>query len=167
LQRCYAQDLLERYSFVDSSPALMLMDPSVSLTSVHAPLTPEDKAFMCTVPYMSAIGALMYLGIATHPDIVFAVGILCRFMVRPGPEHWKAVKHLFRYLRGTINYHLTYAPDTSAPTLFYAYSNADHSGNCNNRRSTSAYVVKMLDMCHGQLQASCGASRACVISTSI
>jgi hypothetical protein len=167
LQCRYAQDLLERYGFVDSSPALTPMDPSVSLTSAHAPLTPEDEAFMCTVPYVSAVGVLMHLAIAMRPDIAFAVGVLCRFMVCPGPEHWKAVKHLFCYLRGTIDYWLTYAPDAFAPKPFYAYSNADHSGNCNNRRSTSAYIVKMLDMCHGQLQASCGASRACVISTSI
>jgi hypothetical protein len=87
------------------------------------------------VPYVSAVGALMYLAIATRPDIAFAVGVLCRFMARPGPEHWKAVKHLFRYLRGTINYCLTYAPDASAPKPFYAYSDADHSGNRDNGRS--------------------------------
>jgi hypothetical protein len=143
LQRCYMQDLLERYSFIDSSPVSTPMDPSVSLTSAHALLMPEDKAFMCTVPYVSAVGALMYLAIATHPDIAFAMGVLCRFMAQPGPEHWKAVKHLFRYLHGTIDYCLTYAPDASAPKPFYTYSDADHGRNCNNGRSTSAYIVKI------------------------
>jgi hypothetical protein len=143
LQRRYTQDLLERYGFVDSSPVLTPMDPSVSLMSAHVPSTPEDKAFMCTVPYVSAVGALMYLAIATHPDIAFAVGILCCFMACPGPEHWKAVKHLFCYLRGTINYRLTYAPDAFAPKPFYAYSDADHSKNCNNGCSMSTYIVKI------------------------
>jgi hypothetical protein len=143
LQHCYTQDLLERYSFVDSSPVLMPMDSSVSLMSAHALSMPEDKAFMRTVPYVSAVGALMCLSIATRPDIAFAVGMLCRFIANPGPEHWKAIKYLFCYLRGTINYWLTYAPNASAHKPFYAYSNADHSGNCNNGRSTSAYVVKI------------------------
>jgi hypothetical protein len=143
LQRCYTQDLLERYSFVNSSPVSTPMDPSVSLTAAHAPLTLEDKAFMRTVPYVSAVGALMYLAIAMRLDIMFAVGVLCHFMAHPGPEHWKAVKYLFRYLRGTIDYCLMYAPDASAPKLFYAYSNTDHSGNCNNERSTSTYIVKI------------------------
>jgi hypothetical protein len=142
-QRCYTQDLLKRYGFIDSSPVLTPMDPSVSLTSVYPLSTPEDKAFMRTVPYVSAVGTLMYLAIATRLDIAFAVGMLCCFMAHPGPEHWKAIKHLFRYLRGTIDYQLTYAPDASAPQLFYAYSNADHSRNCNNRHSTSAYIVKI------------------------
>jgi hypothetical protein len=143
LQCCYTQDLLKRYGFANSSQVSTPMDPSVSLMSVHAPLTPEDKAFMRTVPYVSAVGALMYLAIATRPDIAFAVGVLCHFMARPGPEHWKAVKHLLRYLRGTIDYWLTYAPNASAPTLFYAYSDADHGRNRDNSCSTSAYVVKI------------------------
>jgi hypothetical protein len=59
-QHRYMQDLLKRYGFVDSSPVLTPMDPSVSLTSAHALSTPEDKVFMRTVPYVSAVGALMY-----------------------------------------------------------------------------------------------------------
>jgi hypothetical protein len=119
------------------------MNPSVSLMSAHALSTPDNKAFMHMVPYVSAVGALMYLAIATRPDIAFAVGMLCCFMAHPGPEHWKAIKHLFRYLRSTINYRLTYTPNTSAPKPFYAYSNADHSGNCNNGCSMLAYIVKI------------------------
>jgi hypothetical protein len=55
----------------------------------------------------------------------------------------KAFKHLFCYLRSTINYWLTYAPDASAPKPFYTYSDADHGRNCNNGCSTSAYIVKI------------------------
>jgi hypothetical protein len=107
LQHHYTQDLLERYSFVDSSPVLRPMDPSISLMSVHMPPTPKDKVFMCTVPYVSAVGALMYLAIGMHPNIVFAVGVLCHFMAHPGPEHWKcagkhATLHNFRFIFWTL-----------------------------------------------------------------
>jgi hypothetical protein len=142
-ERHYTQDLLERFGFASSSPVSMLMDLSVSLSAAHAPATPKDEAFMWTVPYVSAVGALMYLAIATHPDIAFAVGVLCRFMANPGPEHWKAVKHLFCYLRSTLDYCLTYLPDTSAPKPFYAFSDTDHGGNKDNGRSTSTFVLKI------------------------
>jgi hypothetical protein len=142
-QHRYCLDLLERYGFVDCSPVSTPMDPGVCLSTSQSPSTPEDKAFMRTVPYVSAVGALMYLAIVTRPDIAYAVGVLCRFMARPGPEHWKAVKHLFRYLRGTCDFRLTYKPEPSAPYPFYAYSDADHSANLDNGRSTSAYVVKI------------------------
>jgi hypothetical protein len=136
-------DQLECYGFNNCSPVSTPLDPSVCLSTAQAPQTPEEIAFMRTVPYVSAVGALMYLVIATRPDIAFAVGVLCRFMANPGPEHWKAVKHLFCYLRGTCDFCLTYKPDPSAPYLFHAYSDTDHSTNVDNGRFTSAYVVKI------------------------
>jgi hypothetical protein len=142
-QHCYCLDLLEHYGFVDCSPVSTPMDPGVCLSTSQSPSTPEDEAFMCTVPYVSAIGVLMYLAIVTCLDIAYAVGILCRFMARPRPEHWKAIKHLFCYLRSTCNFRLTYKPKPSAPHPFYAYSDADHGANLDNGCSTSAYVVKI------------------------
>jgi hypothetical protein len=142
-QHRYCLDLLEHYGFMDCSPVSTPMDPGVRLSTSQSPSTPEDEAFMRTVPYVSTVGALMYLAIVTRPDIAYAVGVLCRFMARPGPEHWKAVKHLFRYLRGTCDFRLTYKPESSAPYLFYAYSDADHGANLDNGRSTSAYIVKI------------------------
>jgi hypothetical protein len=142
-QHRYCLDLLERYGFVDCSPVSTPMDSGVRLSTSQSPSTPEDEVFMCTVPYVSAIGALMYLTIVTRLDIAYAVGVLCHFMAHPGPEHWKAVKHLFCYLCGTCDFCLTYKPEPSAPYPFYAYSNADHGANLDNGRSTSAYVVKI------------------------
>jgi hypothetical protein len=95
------------------------------------------------MPHVSAVGTLIYLAIVTCLDIAHAIGVLCRFMARPGPEHWKAVKHLFCYLSGTCDFRLTYKPKPSAPYPFYAYSNADHGANLDNGRSTSVYVIKI------------------------
>jgi hypothetical protein len=142
-QRQYTLDLLDRFGFADCSPVSTPLDPGSRLDMSQCPQTPEDDEFMRDKPYVSAVGALMYLVIATRPDIAHAVGVLCRFMSKPGPAHWKATKHLFRYLRGSVDYRLTYAPDPSSSQLFTTYSDADHGGNPDNGRSTSAYVVKM------------------------
>ena len=56
--------------------------------------------------------------------------------------HWRAVKHLFRYLKGTIDYKLTYSP-SSDNELFTSYTDADHTGCPDTGRSTSGYVIKM------------------------
>jgi hypothetical protein len=34
-------------------------------------------------------------------DIAHAVGVVRRYMNNPGKEHWKEVKWILRYLRGT------------------------------------------------------------------
>ena len=49
------------------------------------------------VPYLSAIGALMYLTNYTRPDIA----LLARYSSAPTKRHWNGIKRILRYLRGT------------------------------------------------------------------
>ena len=74
------------------------------------------------------VGALMYLATTTRPDIAYTVGYLARFNSNPGLAHWQAVKHLLRYLNGTADYGITYAPDPNSNELFSTFSDADHGG---------------------------------------
>lgn len=97
---------------------------------------------MKDIPYDHAVGSLFYLAVATRPDIAKTVGVLARFTKNPGMQHWKAVKHLLRYIKGTLDYKLTYAP-TSGSELFTSYVDADHGGNLDNGRSTTGFVIKM------------------------
>jgi hypothetical protein len=124
------------------SPVTTPMDPGVKLSTSMCPSCPEDIAFMKDKPYISAVGSLLYLAICTHPGISYAVGVLSCFTSNPGPAHWKAVKHLFCYLKGTADLRLVYAPDASGK-LFTSYSDADHGGNPDNGRSTSGYILKI------------------------
>ena len=50
----------------------------------------------------------MYLALATHPNISFAVDRLVQFTLNPKPIHWTAVKRVFHYLKHTKNAKLTY-----------------------------------------------------------
>ena len=72
-----------------------------NLTKKQSPKTDEDKKDMAKVPYASAVGSLMYFMVCTRPDNAHAVGVVSRFMSKPGKEHWEAVKWLLRYLKGT------------------------------------------------------------------
>lgn len=97
---------------------------------------------MRSIPYREAVGSLLYIAICTRPDISYAVGVLSQFSSNPGMKHWTAVKHLMRYLKTTMDYKLTYAPDGSSDR-FITYSDADFAGEHDSKRSTSGYVVKM------------------------
>jgi hypothetical protein len=52
------------------------------------------------IPYHSAIGKLLYVTLASQPDIAFTVGHLSQFTSVYGHPHWAAVKHLLCYLKG-------------------------------------------------------------------
>ena len=143
-QKQYILDMLERYNMSDCKPVSTPMAPGSKLSSSMAPSTPEDTIFMKSVPYLSAVGSLMYLAITTRPDISYAVGVLARFNSNPGPIHWKAVKHVFRYLQGTLDLKLTYGPTANkSQDMILTYSDADHGGNSDNGKSTGGYMVKL------------------------
>ena len=66
--------------------------------------------------YESAVGCLLYAALLTRPDIAHAVNQLARFMKAPGEAHWKAAKHVLRYLAGTRDRALTFRPDGAQQT---------------------------------------------------
>ncbi|XP_038713441.1 secreted RxLR effector protein 161-like [Tripterygium wilfordii] len=101
------------------------------------PKTPEEKERMSRVPYASAVGSLMYAMMCTRPDISSAVGLVTRFQSNPGPEHWKAVKRILRYLKGTMNYMLVYQ---GKDLRLFGYCDVDWGGDVDERKSTSGYA---------------------------
>jgi len=60
------------------------------------PRSEDKKVLGPEVPYLSAIGALMYLANCTRPDIAFAVNLLARYSVVPTRRHWVGVKTILR-----------------------------------------------------------------------
>ena len=59
--------------------------------------------------YQSAAGCLLYLSIATRPDITYAVGNVVKLCAKPTRQYWVAVKHNFQYIKGTQQYGLLYS----------------------------------------------------------
>ena len=74
----------------------------------------DEETLGPEVPYLSAIGALMYLMNCTRPNIAFPVNLLARYSSAPTRRHWNGIKHLLRYLRGTTDMGLFY-PHWSNP----------------------------------------------------
>ncbi|SJL19090.1 uncharacterized protein ARMOST_22698 [Armillaria ostoyae] len=145
-QRQYILDILQRVGMADCNPVSTPLDPNVKLTADQSPKTPEEYEMMWTIPYLNVLGSVAYLAIATRPDVAYPVSVLSRFSKNPGTAHWEVLKRLLRYLKGTIDYRISYAPDLeSQPQVFdfKTYCDADHGGDKDNGRSMSGYVVKM------------------------
>ncbi|XP_024022076.1 TMV resistance protein N, partial [Morus notabilis] len=78
----------------------------ITLLSSNYPKTSEEKEYMAKAPYASVVGGLMYAILCTRSDICHAVGIVNRYQSNPGPNHWVAIKNIFKYLQRNINYML-------------------------------------------------------------
>ena len=72
------------------------------------PRMDDEELLGPEVPYLSAIGALMYLASHTRPDISFSVNLLASYSSCPTRRHWNGVKHILRYLRCTMDMGLYY-----------------------------------------------------------
>ena len=92
---------------------------------------------MRKVPYANAVGSLMYAMMCMRPDICYAVGMVSRYQSNPGQGHWKAVKRVLRYLKGTADYALCYQ---GSDLQLEGYTDADWAGDLDERRSTSGFV---------------------------
>ena len=142
-QRQYCLDILDRFGMADCKPISTPMEPGLRLSRTQSPQDAQESATMRQTPYLSAVGALMYLATTTRPDIAYTVGVLARFNSNPGWAHWLAVKHLLCYIKGTLDYSITYSPDPSQTETFVTFSDVDHGGCKDTGHSTGGYVVKM------------------------
>ena len=101
----------------------------------------EEQNQIKQYDYRGLIGALNYLSMSSRPDIAFQSHQLSRFLHNPGHEHWKAAKHVLRYLKHTVNYCLTYRKSNKLQLV--AFSDADWAGDVDSRKSTSGFCVKL------------------------
>jgi hypothetical protein len=141
-QRQYCIDMLEEFGMDECKPVATPMTAGVRLSRDMCPQSPTDVEFMKDKPYMRAVGKLIWLALATRPDLAYTVSQLARFNANPGPKHWEAIKRVFRYIKGTLDHSLVY-DSSSHPCNFVTYSDADHAGCPDTAKSTGGYVVLM------------------------
>ncbi|KAG7583564.1 Reverse transcriptase RNA-dependent DNA polymerase [Arabidopsis suecica] len=102
------------------------------------PKKDEEEVLGPEVPYLSAIGALMYLASHTRPDICFAVNLLSRFSSCPTQRHWNEIKHLLRYLQGTVDLGIFYTNHNKEGLVGFA--DAGYQSDPHNGKSQTGYV---------------------------
>ncbi|KAK9065411.1 hypothetical protein SSX86_016794 [Deinandra increscens subsp. villosa] len=139
-QSNYTEKLLKRFNMDKANP---LSTPMVvrSLNVDKDPFRPcedNEEVLGPEIPYLSAIGALMYLTNCTRPDISFAVNLLARFSSAPTKRHWNGIKHVLRYLPGTVDLGLFYPNDSKEGLVGYA--DAGYLSDPHKARSQTGYV---------------------------
>ena len=130
-QRRYIDKILERFGMKDCKPRYTPSEQKIECASE----IPGDSR------YRQAVGSLIYAMTCTRPDICWTVTKLSQYLSSPAQEHWIAVKHVLRYLKGTQDYELCYQKHESELKLV-GYSDADWASN-EERRSTTGYCFSL------------------------
>ena len=132
-QQAYTKKLLRRFGMEDAKPVATPVDTSNKLVKAT-----ESEECIDQHNYQSAVGSLLYLAVATRPDISFAVSNIAKFSAQPTKTHWVAVKRILRYLKGSVDYGLNFTHESTSECI--GYSDADWGGDLDDRKSTSGYV---------------------------
>ena len=136
-QSKYVKDILKKVKMDDCSSI------STPICTNHN-LGPDlDNESVDQHLYHSMIGSLMYLT-ASRPDIMFAICLCSRCQANPRESHMKAVKRIFRYLKGHQKLGLWYSNESNFD--FKAYSDSDYGG-CNLDRKSTIGGCQMLGNC--------------------
>lgn len=134
-QQDYATDLIASFGLYDAHPVRTPFDTGMKIDG-----QPDNS--MDRREYQRGVGSLNWLAVKTRPDMGYATGVLAQFNSNPTKKAWAALKHLLRYLKGTIDYGLTYHRSDDSSPMPVCYTDADWAGNITpGRRSTSGYVI--------------------------
>jgi hypothetical protein len=144
-QRKYVETILQRFNMHGSKQVKVPIPIGVNLSADQFPKTREEEEDMSHVLYASAVGSLMYAMVCTKLYIAHAVGVLSRYMSKPGKEHWTAVKRFFEYLCGTTNCVLCYKGRLGFDRMvdIHGFVNEDWAGDLDRIISTSGYVFNL------------------------
>lgn len=121
------------------------MSTPMSITSSFS--ATEGEIFSHPTSYRSVVGGLQYLTY-TRPDLSYAVNTLSQYLQQPTVLHWKDLKRIFRYLKGTLTagIHITagsgqYIPNFSTDILpITDFSNADWATCKDHKKSIGGTV---------------------------
>ena len=89
------EKVLKKFDYFDDPPVMAPYDSSVQLLKNNGDRMSQSE-------YAKVIGSLIFLMNCTRLDIAYAVSRPSRYSHNPSLDHWKALKRLLRYLRGTM-----------------------------------------------------------------
>lgn len=86
-QQKYVENILLRFGMNDVKPFLVPLASHFKISSSLCPSTNEEKEYISRIPYVNAVGSLMYAMVSTRLDISHAVGVVSRCMENLDKEH--------------------------------------------------------------------------------
>ena len=126
------KEILERFGMSDSKSVATPIDKSYNESANI------ERSSAGDIPYRQEIGSLMFIMIATRPDIAYAIGKLSQHAQNPSKLHWISVKRVLSYINSLRDFGILYN-GSKAPSP-QGFSDADWCGCKHSRKSTSGFL---------------------------
>ncbi len=97
----------------------------------------------CTTQYREMVGSIIYAMTCTRPDLAWVVTKLSQHLNNPTAVDTVMLKHVFRYLLGTLDYKLTFTKSEGGGLELFGFSDADWGASTEDRKSISGYYFAL------------------------
>ena len=134
-QTNYIERLMQRFSVESRHWPKIPMTPKIDLQ----PKLPNEAE--TGFPYKELVGALIYIGCCTRPDISFAVNKLAQFYSQPTDAHYSAALQVLSYLGGTADAELHLGRRGTDRSELKAYFDSDFAEDKVTRKSVSGTII--------------------------
>ena len=105
-QSCFLKELLTRFGFDQCKPRSTPCE--VNPNSYQANNDTEATDENCVRRYRQMVGSLVYAMTCTRPDLSYCVTKLSQNLSSPNSSNWIMLKHVFRYVKHTVDYQLAF-----------------------------------------------------------
>ena len=100
-----------------------------------------DKEWDLKKHFQQLVGCLLHLSNTSRPDISYSATMLARYMHKPTKQHWRAAKHVLRYLKGIATLGICYKKGTEATLT--GYSDSNWGSEVPSRKSIGGYLFML------------------------
>ena len=137
-QEHYLESLLERFEMANCNPT------KTPLPSGFKPVgaTNEEHDAAKHLPYTELVSSIQYAATISRPDLAHASSVLGSYNAKWSEAHFKAAKHLLRYIRGTTDLLLAFDGE-SVERLAVGYVDAAWGADLDSRTSRTGYIFKV------------------------
>ena len=158
-QSAKIQAILEKFGMAEAKPKRTPLPTKWTSREGWIPQTPQERKetvararreglphvtdyYDFITNYRMLLGAISHLCVWGRKDLKQATYLCARYQASPGIEHWKALRHILRYLRGTVDLEMVYGTRRFAnDEILAAQVDSDYCGHVADTKSTTGYVI--------------------------
>nr|GEU56006.1 retrovirus-related Pol polyprotein from transposon TNT 1-94 [Tanacetum cinerariifolium] len=139
-QSGYVSTILNNFRIDNGKLVQMPLGEHFKLSLKDCLVRDYDVERMSKVPYVNAVGSLMYLMVCTRPYITYVVSVVSRYLANPCQNHWEVVKWILKYLRGIVNMGLVYGTDRGNHVDVTGFVDLEYAKDPDKGRSITSYA---------------------------
>jgi len=130
--------ILEKFNLATCKPRSISLLVRTFLLTNDLPIDEKKIAKMKKISYHETLGLLIWLQVNIWSNLLFVINLLSHFASKSGYIHWKAIKYMLVYMKGILEYGITYYKKVSLQLV--SFVNLDFVNNKNTWKLTKVYI---------------------------